>query len=218
MPACIHQGNECKYMGTSTSLPAGIAALDGVHSVVINLDKRSDRLRQFLKHNRPYGDYLRVPGVVDKFCPWKGCTQAHMKCVALAKQQLWDSVLILEDDFDFCVSPAHLQSQMHHVLTFHPDFDVVMLAFKHVEPPTPVDDQLQHCTKAVGGAGYWVRHTMYDTLLETFTRSLEKTNKPLDVEWLPLQASHKWLAFTKRLGTQRPSYSDIQRRQVHYKV
>lgn len=78
------------------------------HLVIINLKKRSDRwesLSQHLKEMKShlgFIDSIHRMEAVEYDPPSKGCMLSHAKAIRLAKDQYWDSVMVVEDDVRFC--------------------------------------------------------------------------------------------------------------------
>jgi len=76
-----------------------------INKIVINLYERKDRLDhahsefRYIKSNNLDG-FWRMPGIIHKD-PKKGIGQAHVNSIKFAKENKWDNVMILEDDFVF---------------------------------------------------------------------------------------------------------------------
>lgn len=77
------------------------------HLIVINLKKRADRwesLSQHLKDMKTqltFIDSIHRLEAVEFDPPSKGCMMSHAKAIRLAKEQFWDSVMVVEDDVRF---------------------------------------------------------------------------------------------------------------------
>ena len=77
------------------------------HLVIINLKRRPDRWESLSQHIKEHKSQL---GFIDSIhrieaveCdpPSKGCMLSHAKAIQLAKDQFWDSVMVVEDDVRF---------------------------------------------------------------------------------------------------------------------
>jgi hypothetical protein len=77
--------------------------------------------------------------------------------------------------------------------------------------------------EAQTASGYIVNSNYYDTLIELYEYAmveLEKTKMHWvygnDVVWKPLQKKDNWYCFKKRIGIQRPGYSDNSKSYQEY--
>lgn len=149
-------------------------AFDGIFC--INLDNRQDKWQQCV-------DQFTRLGILDKVTRFSaiknsdgavGCRLSHLKCIELAQQNKWKSVLILEDDVDFIEATfksvvlaeadlinegsswgmCYLGSNWHYL-------DQPMSQFNKISPNLfQILVRGVHCTHA-----YAVHHTAYDTIL-----------------------------------------------------
>ena len=75
-------------------------------------------------------------------------------------------------------------------------------------------------------SGYVVHSCFYDALLDNFEKGLAQLKKAphkhgqfaLDMYWKRLQPSAQWFHAAPAIGTQRTSYSDIEKKLVNYGV
>lgn len=191
----------------------------------INLDSRPDRRREFEAESLALGiEVERFPAVHMPNTPAIGCSKSHLECLKLAKLRRYPYVFIFEDDFQSLVT----KREFHDVLSFIPyNFDVVMLSYNlcRFEPYNSTFGKVIECQTA---SGYAVHSKFYDTLihcLEEGIANMERDSSPgnictctNDQYWKKLQPTSTWLYSLKRLGHQRPSYSDLERRHVDYGV
>jgi GR25 family glycosyltransferase involved in LPS biosynthesis len=79
-----------------------------IHLVVINLKKRSDRWESLSQHLKDIKSHLGFIHSIHRMeaieynPPSKGCMLSHAKAIRWAKDQHWDSVMVVEDDVRFC--------------------------------------------------------------------------------------------------------------------
>lgn len=188
------------------------AHIDGVF--FINLDRRSDRLKEFLGEmeildllSERFSAIDRSPGIV-------GCGYSHLAVLKLAKERGYRNVLIFEDDFELLVTKGEFWKQIRLFFDTIIDYDVVMLSY-NIEKSEPFNDICFRVLSASTASGYIVNSRFYDKLIELYDKSfplLESTRKHWiyanDQVWKTLQPLSKWYGFSVRLGKQRRSYSD----------
>jgi len=184
--------------------------------VYINLDERVDRKQQIQQ------ELATVFPEVERFAAIKqanggiGCSMSHIAVLERAKASGWPSVLIVEDDFAWRNKEAGLP--VLEQLLKKP-FDVIILTGTYVT----ADPKTLRLTSCQTTTAYVVAAAYYDTLLANFREGLaglEATgNYPtyaLDQYWKRLQAKDHWFIVQPILGVQRPSYSNIEARDVNY--
>jgi hypothetical protein len=90
-------------------------------------------------------------------------------------------------------------------------------------PPFDKEDGCLRVFNAQTTTGYIVKHRYYDTLLESFKKSvgylLTDYNVKLfaiDIQWKRLQQRDRWYVLYPLTVIQRNDYSDIEKRHVEY--
>ncbi len=183
--------------------PYGINELNGI--VYINLENRGDRKELLLKElqslNTDMSKVHKVSGVYIPKNGHKGCVQAHILALNLAKLNNWDKTLILEDDAQLNVSATDLNKILNLTLEKlnNKQWDVIMLAsankiYNDQEEPLSFtfesiqkNDQNQDITtnkilaiKKIKGAttssAYIIKNTYLNTLLELFNTCNQQMN------------------------------------------
>lgn len=186
---------------------------------VINLDKREDRLKEFQEECNKYGldvsKYERFSGFNRPDMPAVGCTLSHAEVLKIAKNRGYKNIIIFEDDFMFTVEKDYFYEKLNEFFDMNIPFGVLMLEYCTFDK-TVINDLVSYTTTASGAAGYIVNHTMFDDLINCLTHGaemLERTgehwNYINDQVWKRLQGE-RWLIFNKRIGQQRPSFSDLK--------
>jgi GR25 family glycosyltransferase involved in LPS biosynthesis len=186
---------------------------------VINLDKREDRLKEFYdecqKYDLDMSKYERFPAVYRPNMTTVGCTLSHAEVLKIAKNRGYKNIIIFEDDFMFTVDKDYFYQKLKEFFDMKISFGVLMLEYSTFDKNV-INDLVSYTTTASGAAGYIVNHTMYDELINCLTygaEMLEKTgehwNYINDQIWKRLQGE-RWLIFNKRIGEQRPSFSDLK--------
>ena len=180
----------------------------------INLDARKDRRDEIegeLKDiDIPYERFPAIktsPGII-------GCGQSHSAVLKEAKSRGYKNVLVFEDDFKFLVTKEEFKILLKKAFEEVPDYDVIMLGYG-MNKSEPFTDTLIKVIDAQTTSAYIINEKFYDTLITIWddgTVKLIETGKhwdyALDQIWKSLQPKSKWYAFTKRVGKQRPSFSD----------
>lgn len=175
--------------------PYGINQMDGI--VYINLENRNDRKELLLKELQELKtDMNKVNKVSGVYIPkngHKGCVQAHILALNLAKLNNWDKTLILEDDAQLNVSPDDFNKILNSILEKIKDkpFDVIMLAsanklyddkvesipftIESLEKDDKNQDikinktlNIKKIKSATTSSAYIIKNTYLDTLLDLF--------------------------------------------------
>ena len=191
-----------------------------MHSFYINLDRRTDRRREF------EGECTKMQLEVERFpavshpVPAIGCGLSHLAVLKLARQRGYESVCIFEDDFDFSMTRPELDSVLSNLPA---NYDVVMLGW-YIFNSKPYNDVFNKVLHATTASAYIVHSRFYDTLIKNLEEATGLFQKnPIDVHlyscdqyWIRLQPSANWFHTNTRVGHQRPSYSDLVRAHVRY--
>lgn len=195
-------------------------------ALYINLEHRLDRKNQIESELQKVGiyNYQRFNAIKNEK-GYLGCSESHLECLKLARDNNYPNVMILEDDFEFVVDENTVQFILNHLLTV--DYDVFILSYNtYKKNITKTDDQyLKRIKETQTASGYIVNRKYYDTLISNFEeglRLLQETDiyhkYAIDQYWKPLQSQDKWYCYKKRIGKQRDSYSDIVKGMVSYQV
>jgi GR25 family glycosyltransferase involved in LPS biosynthesis len=192
----------------------------------VNLEKRSDRWatckKEFTKHNIVAQRYSAVDGKslneevfpnLRKFeTPGQlGCLLSQYNVIKIAKMCKYSSVLIMEDDVEFCDDfNEQLELKMQDVPE---DWDMLFFGANHILHPIKITDNVYRMTRAYSAHCYAIKDTVYDTLLE----SLSQFREPLDVIYANLQPTINSYVINPHLVWQRPGYSDICELNVDYR-
>ncbi len=185
-----------------------------MHSIYINLDRRTDRRDEFEREILPYGIAVERFTAIEHEEGIVGCGKSHLAVLKRAKMENWPEVLIFEDDFQFLVTPEKFHEVLDTLKT--EEFDVCMLAYNLHQIQTYCKDKgLGKVRFAQTASAYIVRQHYYDTLIELYEWAipqLETTRMHWvyanDIVWRDLQEHDTWLYVLERIGRQRPGYSD----------
>ena len=182
----------------------------------INLNKRTDRREQIEKELNEFGlNYERFEAIETHGFGIHGCGLSHLAVLKLAKENNYENVLILEDDFTFLVSKDEFEQQLTSFFDLKLPFDVLMLSYllKHTEDTKY--ESISKVKEAETAAGYLVNKNYYNTLIDLYEWAMPLLNQTKkhwiyanDQVWKRLQAKDSWYYFTMRIGKQAPGYSD----------
>lgn len=191
--------------------------------VYINLDKRYDRKLHTETQNEKYGiDAIRFKAFEYPGQGIVGCGYSHLGVLKMAKENQWKNVLIMEDDFEFLVSPEEFWKNITQLFESKIRFDVCMLSY-NLHEQEPVNDLVFRVKYAQTASAYIVNQHYYDALIELYQKNipiLESTGihwvYANDVCWRELQQRDMWLGFTTRIGKQLDGFSDNANCVVNY--
>ena len=189
----------------------------------INLDRRTDRREQMEKEMNQMGFTLERFSAISHKIPALGCSLSHIAVLREAQKRDYESVLILEDDFEFLISKEEFQLILENLPS---DFDVVMLGYYIVESE-PYNETFGKVLQATTTSGYIVHKRFYSTLLKTVeegTNLFEENQNEhdavskyiIDQFWKKIQKEARWYYTLKRVGKQRSGYSDLVGEIVNY--
>ena len=184
--------------------------------IYINLKKRTDRreeLEQELNHFQL--SYDRFEAIETPGFGTLGCGYSHLNALKIARDNNYENVLILEDDFTFLVSKEEFELQLTEFFNLKIDYDVCLLSYnllRSAETPYKVVNKILEAQTA---SGYLVNQKYYDKLIDLYEWSmplLESTRQHWiycnDQIWKRFQETDNWYYFTTRIGKQRAGYSD----------
>ena len=183
------------------------------HTVYINLDRRADRKIEIEAELSRIGLPAERFAAIERKPGALGCGLSHVAVLQRAKQEGWANVLILEDDFSFLVDRETFEQELRAVAEI--PYDVIMLSHGSTHS-TPFNSTLSKVASAQTTSGYLVSRRFYDALIQVWshaTTQMEATGDEhrfaIDQAWKVLQSRSEWFCFNRRIGKQRPGFSDI---------
>ena len=191
----------------------------------INLDNRVDRKDEIEAelHNFEL-PFERFSAIKHDFGAI-GCSKSHLEVLKLARDRKYNRILILEDDFTFIVSKEEFQKEIQTIHESNITYDVCMVSYNVIKSEDTQQPFWKKIIDSQTTIGYIVNSHYYNVLINVIEYSipfLEQThNKNLfavDMIFKLLQSRDNWYHTTKRIGIQRPGYSDIENINVDYKV
>ena len=172
----------------------------------------------------------------DRACPGQlGCQLSHLKAVDLAIERNWSHVAIFEDDFMFqpFFPASRLQPLVESVMLNTTQWSVIGLSlnihsqtvfghepvFTSTDRDKEVRTTLVHDAQTTGGLIFRDSAVLrrYRDLISLKNCDVRKDYyTAIDQCMKPMQRDTVWIGFQPQIGTQRASFSDIERVQVNY--
>lgn len=189
----------------------------------INLDKRIDRKRHFENQMKIIGwRAFRFPAIEHQNGAI-GCSMSHLKLLEYAKMSKLDHILIMEDDITF-LNPALFKKNLNDFLKSKTNFDVLLIAGNNMGVFNVINKNCVQVTHCQTTTGYLVKNYYFDTLIDNFKQGIQMlfNNSNLldlyavDQYWSKLQQRDMWVLLTPLTVTQKPDYSDIEKRTMNY--
>ena len=203
-----------------------INGLFEIKGFYINLDHRTDRKW----HIENQLEQLQMTNNITRFNAIKnvngriGCSLSHLKCLQMAKEAKWESVMILEDDILFMLPDTFVENADSFFSNKQNKWDVLLLAGNNL-PPFEINDcasiRVSHCQTTTG---YIVKRHYYDALISNIKEGITKLMKEpqhhyyyaIDKYWLQLQKQDRWMLLVPITVVQKPDYSDIEQKYTDY--
>ena len=190
--------------------------MENIHKAVyINLDRRTDRREEFEGEMARMGFRAQRFPAIEATPAMVGCNSSHLAVLKAARSMGWENVLIFEDDFKFIVEKEEFHAELKRFFDLKIPYDILMLAY-NLNKSEECNEVVGYARDVQNAAGYIVHSRFYDRLIENLelaTQKLRETgehwNYQNDQHWKKLQPASEWFYMKKRIGIQRPSYSDL---------
>ena len=189
-------------------------------SFYINLDSREDRREQFEEECKKMNINVERFSAIKTFPGGIGCTESHLNVLKKARDLNLESVIIFEDDFQFLIS----REEYDQILLNLPDnYDVVMLSY-NMKQSEPFNDMFGKVIEVQTTSGYIVHSRSYEKIINRVEQGLrlfklyssDHHSYILDQYWKTLQPISNWYYSLKRVGKQRPGFSNIMKAYIDY--
>ena len=198
----------------------------------INLAHRTDRKFEFMDWIKKSGisedkiNRVEAVSIPDK--GYIGASLSHIKTLQTFLESSHENCIIFEDDYQ----PLNIDtfwSDISRLFEVKYDYDLVMCCYCYKPITEPTDHTFLHQVhQAATASGYIITRDFAKILKSHWEEGLkllleeEEITKTqcerfkLDVYWFSLMPISKWYCFYPRLGVQRHSYSDIEKRMTDY--
>jgi len=189
---------------------------------VINLDRRPDRYKSFLKEIEKFSitEVERFPAVdgatimsndISLLAGELGVLESHLCIIQKCKKNGFNNVLILEDDVYFTEEILKLDDYMSMVPS---DWDFIYFGGNHVygQPPKLINDKIIKLNFTVALQCVAINSSMFDII----ERVLPKRQRQVDAYYAELHNRFNVYGFYPNMAKQTAGFSDIQNRNVDY--
>jgi len=192
----------------------------------INLDKRTDRKEEIEKELNNFGLPFERFSAITHENSAVGCSYSHLEILKTARDKGYKNILILEDDFTFLIDKTEFEYYLDKLFNNFNNFNVCFLSYSCNNFEEIADHPyIKRVQDSLTSSGYIINEKYYSTLinlLEVVTPLFVETNRhweyAIDAAWKTLQKTDMWICFDKRIGKQRPGFSDITNSYVNYEV
>jgi len=196
-------------------MPFNFSSFDFPPTLVINLDKRTDRMEEIHEEFKEWPVPVERVSATQLKPGWKGCSASHLKCVQVAKDRGYPWVLILEDD---CVLKPDAARRLTALLPFlwkNRDrwdlFNGGVTSLKHHVRISKRPDI--HEVYAYAANFYIVHQSVYEPLLQGHPTDPAKFKDPIDVYY---PDHFRMWTTVPYLAGQRPGKSNIEKGEQDY--
>lgn len=184
---------------------------------ILNLETRIDRYYEILTMlasvKAPLERIYHYKAKKDPISPYIGATENHVEAMKHFEASCHNTCLILEDDFVFIDDKQCVWNSIDEFFRRKYDYNICFLSLSRMGRREPYDDMLsishQACTTS---AGYFLRKPTSSEVFNISNEGLERMRQTrdytifcIDRYWCSLS---KKLFFKRKLGFQRPSYSN----------
>lgn len=214
-----------KLRGGAANFSTAAARADEIPVYFINLASRPDRLRETENELARMGisRWSRFDATKDDNGAL-GCALSHAGLLE-GLDDCQPAVMVCEDDIEFLVEPEELRVLLEEFLG-NPAIDVLCLAFAVTAKGHAISSRLAVTSNTQTLACYVAKPAAIRLLRTSFYESAQRIQegKPLgrfaaDQHWKKLQRRRLIFAIPlNRAARQRPSFSDIEGREVSYGV
>lgn len=198
----------------------------------INLDHREDRRTEFLEQMRllsfPKEKITRISAIYKPDIAILGCAQSHILAIKTFLESPYKTCLILEDDFNIR-NPDEFNLFFNHMKkASNISWDLLMLSGIFTKSEATTVPFLRRVFDLQTTSSYCIKKSFAPILLKNLEEGAEgleyvfratgriEHSLCLDIYWRDLQKKYNCYVSYPLLGYQRPSFSDIQRREVNY--
>jgi GR25 family glycosyltransferase involved in LPS biosynthesis len=196
---------------------------DNYECYYINLEHRTDRKEQIeFELSKVFTSFTRFNAIKNSN-GLIGCCLSQIEVLKKGLLSDKDYIFIFEDDFVWELKTKDIEDNLNSIFLY--DFNIVLLTYHLplIKPKKLSNKKLGFFENCQTTAGYVIHKRFIFQLIQNFQECLNFSKKintdksALDQNWKKLQKfENKFLVASPRLGKQRPSYSDILKKEVSY--
>lgn len=176
--------------------------------VVINLDRRPDRMREFDKQAKDnqifYQRFNAIDAVVEKIRPDDACILSHRTVLEEAMKDGVGNLFVFEDDAQFV---PDFNTKFDEFYKKIPDnqWDMLYLG-AWIHKSEPFTDGVVKLQKSYSAHAYGIQYKMMEKCLKATYQKW-----PIDISYSNLHSSHNVYCAKPALVGQTPGFSDLTR-------
>lgn len=187
--------------------------------LIINLKHREDRKKEMLEQLNRFNinkdKVIFIDAIYNKENGALGCTASHIKCLEYSIKNDLDNVIILEDDYNFIKQIDLFNNELIKFLIYNINWDVLLLNMSEHGPPINIKINIDNVYLNLwshSAAAYILKKSIFKDRLINLKKSLYSGLGPHDFHWNNLKIKYNWYVIKNILGSQRASYSDIEKK------
>jgi GR25 family glycosyltransferase involved in LPS biosynthesis len=207
------------------------------HCYYINLDRRPDRnkimkdlvIPFFRFSNNEYTRFSAIDKSQEKTLSLRsvGCAESHLRVMKDAIVKNYNYILILEDDFLPSVKYKEFEFRWNYFIENYKDFNLCQIAYNNMSKAHKCDDSglVYFCDNSQTTSAYIIKIDFAKKIISHIEECIQRLSEggspslyAYDQAWKKFQTpENKWFQLA-RCGFQRADYSDLEQKNVNYKV
>jgi len=196
--------------------------LRNIKTVIINLDRRPDRLNSSLINLYKMGiQKISKFSAIEDIYPQRGCAASHLSVLQSFHDSNEELMLICEDDIKFIGNILSLKKTINNFISCE-ESNILCIANLTKSKSKNLTRYLHRANEVQTTACYLIKRPIIDDLIANAKKSVHeltlsgaKTGS-IDKTWKSLQTKHIFSIPKYRLCIQSSSYSDIEKKKVYY--
>jgi GR25 family glycosyltransferase involved in LPS biosynthesis len=189
----------------------------------INLENRTDRKEQIESELSKIFSSPKRFNAIKNSNGAIGCGKSHIEILKKGLTSDKDFICVFEDDFVWELQIEDVKEKIDSI--FSENFNIVLLSYHYpvISPKKLSAKKLGFFENCQMASSYIIRKRFIPVLLDNFEKCIysmevkNKENTAIDQSWKSLQTfENKFFVSSPRLGKQKPSYSDIEKKEVSY--
>ena len=188
----------------------------------INLKERIDRKKHVESElDKLCWNYKRFDAVKAK-SGRVGCSMSHLKLLRMAKKDKLPYIVIIEDDIQF-KDVELFKKLFNNFMDSKLEYDVFLLAGNLRHPAVKITENIIRAYRSFTTTGYIVKSHYYDKMIKNIQEGLNRLLlndnngiNAIDTYLMKLQLIDRWYISYPRTVTQKPDWSDIEKKEVNY--